>query len=79
MSNEVPGLASRASSQARRLTDKGNIKEMKMIKLLTDLENAIGFREHYRRLGDHNLYAMWDEIIDSIIDKINLENEHGTT
>jgi hypothetical protein len=44
--------------------------ELTIIRLQTELENAIGFREHYYTIGDHNLFCMWDAMVDEIIDEI---------
>lgn len=51
------------------------LSELAIIRLQTELENAIGHREHYYSVGDWNLYNMWDETVDSIIEEIiNLAN-----
>ena len=46
------------------------LSELAIIRLQTELENAIGFREHYLSVCDWNLYNMWDTEIDHIIDEI---------
>ena len=46
-----------------------------IIRLDTELENAIGFREHYLNQQDLVQYAIWDQTIDDIItDIIKLGN-----
>ena len=47
-----------------------DLHELNIFRLQTELENAIGFREHYLMLQDYNLYNMWDKIVDEIIDEI---------
>jgi hypothetical protein len=44
--------------------------ELTLIRLQTELENAIGFREHYLTLQDWNLFNMWDIEVDHIIDEL---------
>ena len=46
------------------------LSELTLIRLQTEMENAIGFREHYLKTGDFNLYNLWDEQLDKIIDDI---------
>lgn len=46
------------------------LTETNVIRLQTELENAIGHRDHYAKIGDSNLYEMWDRILDEIIDEI---------
>ena len=47
-----------------------NTSELTLIRLQTELENAIGNREHYLMVQDYNLYNMWDEMVDDIITEI---------
>lgn len=49
---------------------KNDLDTLAIIRLQTELENAIGFREHYLQLQDYNLYEMWDRILDDIITEI---------
>ena len=44
--------------------------ELTLIRLQTEMENAIGFREHYLKIGDYNLYHLWDEELDRVINDI---------
>lgn len=44
--------------------------ELTIIRLQTEMENAIGFREHYLKTGDVKLYNVWDQELDNIIDQI---------
>lgn len=46
------------------------ITELAIIRLQTELENAIGHRDHYLQIGDYNLYNLWDEQLDNIITEI---------
>jgi len=46
------------------------LSELNIIRLQTEMENAIGFRTHYLKTGEHNLYAIWDQELDNIIDQI---------
>jgi len=41
-----------------------------LIRLDTELENAIGFREHYLKLDDFKLFAVWDQEVENILDEI---------
>ena len=52
------------------------LSELTIIRLQTELENAIGFREHYLTIGDYNLYHLWDEQLDNIIDEIRELGAH---
>ena len=47
-----------------------DLNELTLIRLQTELENAIGNREHYLMVQDYNLYNMWDEMVDDIITQI---------
>ena len=47
-----------------------DLNELTLIRLQTELENAIGNREHYLMVQDFNLYNMWDEMVDDIITEI---------
>lgn len=44
--------------------------ELTIIRLQTELENAIGNRDHYLSIGDYNLYHLWDETLQNIINEI---------
>jgi hypothetical protein len=46
------------------------LSELTIIRLQTELENAIGFREHYLRKQNFNLYHLWDEQVEQILDEI---------
>lgn len=46
------------------------LSELTIIRLQTELENAIGHREHYLTIGDFNLYNLWDEQVEQILDEI---------
>jgi hypothetical protein len=43
---------------------------LNIIRLETELENAIGNRDCYVQLNDWNLVKMWDEQIENIIEEI---------
>lgn len=48
-------------------------KELSLINIIrldTELENAIGFREHYLKINDFKLYAIWDQEVEHILDQI---------
>jgi hypothetical protein len=72
-----PGASSQGSSEIdndRKTNIKGKemneISLMAIIRLDTELENAIGFREHYLNQQDLVQYAIWDQTIDDIITDI---------
>lgn len=46
------------------------LSELAMIRLQTELENAIGHRDHYLKLQDYNLYHLWDEQVEQILNDI---------
>ena len=46
------------------------LSELILIRLQTELENALGYREHYLNIEDYVLYNMWDIEVDHIIDEI---------
>lgn len=90
MSNEVPRLDPGASSQGlneidrKQETYKGNkmkynqndFCEITIIRLQTELENALGHREHYIRQQDFNRVTLWDQEVENILHEINNFN-HG--
>jgi hypothetical protein len=47
-----------------------NLNELNIIRLETELENAIGNREAFLCGGDWNMVNMWQTIIDEIIEEI---------
>ena len=54
------------------------LNELAIIRLQTELENAIGFREYFLRQNDLHAYATWDQILDNIITEIiNLGEING--
>jgi hypothetical protein len=56
------------------------LNELAIIRLQTELENAIGFREYFLRENDLHSYATWDQTLDDIINEImNLENDYGSS
>ena len=46
------------------------LSELTLIRLQTELENAIGHREHYLKKQEYNLYHLWDEQVDQILTEI---------
>lgn len=50
------------------------ISELAIIRLQTELENAIGFREHYlkhyQKTGNIIMFTLWDTTLSEIIDDI---------
>lgn len=46
------------------------LSEITLIRLQTELENAIGFREHYLKRNDIVQVIIWDNEIVDIIDQI---------
>lgn len=50
------------------------LSELAIIRLQTELENAIGFREHYlkhaQRTGNHIMFIYWDTALNEIIEDI---------
>lgn len=53
---------------------KKELSELTIIRLQTELENAIGFREHYlkhyQQTGNNIMFEYWDTTLDSIINEI---------
>lgn len=51
-----------------------DLDELTIIRLQTELENAIGFREHYlehaQRTGNNVMFEFWDTTLQNIIDEI---------
>jgi hypothetical protein len=47
-----------------------DLNELNIIRLQTELENAIGHRDSYVQVSDWNLVNMWDEQIANIIEEI---------
>ena len=47
-----------------------DLSDLAIIRLQTELENAIGFKEHFLMVGDFKLVALWEEQIANIIDDI---------
>ena len=46
------------------------LSELTLIRLQTELENAIGFREHYLNIDEYTLYSVWDQEVANILDDI---------
>lgn len=44
--------------------------ELTLLRLDTELENAIGHRDYYLKKGDFKSYAVWDQEIETILDEI---------
>ena len=44
--------------------------ELTLLRLDTELENAIGHRDYYLKRGDFKRYAIWDQEIETILDEI---------
>ena len=54
------------------------LTELAIIRLQTELENAIGFREYFLRQNDLHGFAIWDQTLDNIITEIiNLGEING--
>lgn len=47
-----------------------DLTELNLIRLQTELENALGFREHYLNIRDYKMYDMWDIESERILDEI---------
>lgn len=51
-----------------------DLNELTIIRLQTEMENAIGFREHYlkeaQRTGNRIMFEFWDTTLDRIINEI---------
>ena len=46
------------------------LSELTLIRLQTELENAIGFRDYYLKQEDFVQYNVWDTEVDSILDEL---------
>lgn len=46
------------------------LSELTLIRLQTELENAIGFREHYLKNDDYFQYHVWDLEMEQILEQI---------
>lgn len=50
------------------------LSELTIIRLQTEMENAIGFREHYLKhaqlTGNNIMFEFWDTTLDAIINEI---------
>jgi hypothetical protein len=46
------------------------LSQLAIIRLDTELENAIGFRDYYLKQQDLILYNVWDQTVDDIITNI---------
>ena len=49
---------------------KNELNELTIIRLQTELENCIGNRDFYLKIGDYNLYNLWDEQLSNVLDEI---------
>lgn len=47
-----------------------DLHELNIIRLNTELENAIGFRDYFLKKNDYNSYNVWDTELNNIIDEI---------
>lgn len=47
-----------------------DLSELTLIRLQTELENAIGFRNYYLTQNDFVQYEIWDSTLDDIITEI---------
>ena len=43
---------------------------LNLIRLDTELENAIGHRDYYLKTNDIHSYAVWDQEVESVLDEI---------
>lgn len=43
---------------------------LNLIRLDTELENAIGHRDYYLKINDIRNYAVWDQEVESVLDEI---------
>jgi hypothetical protein len=46
------------------------LSELTLIRLQTELENAIGFREHYLQTDNYFQYHVWDLEMEQILEQI---------
>jgi hypothetical protein len=44
--------------------------DLTIIRLDTELENAIGHRDYYLKQNDIHNYAVWDQEVETILDEI---------
>ena len=51
------------------------LSELAMIRLQTELENAIGFRDYYLKQENHLQYHVWDVEVENILDTIRTLGE----
>lgn len=56
--------------------DNKDLSELTIIRLFTELENAIGHREHYCRKNDYKQYHLWDQEVEYILDDIRSLGEN---
>jgi hypothetical protein len=47
-----------------------DLSELTLIRLNTELENAIGYREYYLKCDDYLQYHVWDLEVETILDQI---------
>lgn len=47
-----------------------DLSELMLIRLHTELENAIGFRNHYAKINDLVKYVVWEHEVEEIINDI---------
>lgn len=47
-----------------------DLYELNVIRLDTELENAIGHRDYYLKKDNYKLYAVWDQEVENILEEI---------
>lgn len=74
-----PGASSQGSNEIDKDDKETNFKEknmskelsmMTLIRLDTELENALGFREHALKCDDWSEFLVWDNEVNNIVKEI---------
>ena len=47
-----------------------DLSVLTMIRLDTELENAIGHRDYYLKKDNYKLYAVWDQEVENVLEEI---------
>jgi hypothetical protein len=47
-----------------------DLYELNVIRLDTELENAIGHRDYYLKKDNYKLYAVWDQEVENVLEEI---------
>ena len=49
-----------------------DLSELTLIRLNTELENAIGYRDYYLKRDDYLQYHVWDLEVENILEEIRI-------